>query len=809
MNVISSRFSSDKKRGSSVWKFALFLLAASLPAHAAQAPQQTGIPGYKAMDYGPFFSATLEVAPGNIANKGIAIRLDAGDGGVARGRDFVVFDTDTLRCAAGWTGPEFIDWKNIAFSGQHEVHASIAGQIVFDNPDAPGWADSNGAFGDKRLLGRDGNRYGPIPRDWGHWKGLYVGENRVVLSYTIGETRVLESPGLEVKDAPRAFSRTFEIGPRKTPLILQVAQQIQAPPRLQDFENSRSPNKQFAVYPPRAANTAPAQSTESTSTVVAVIGGVDGMKWLTTDRGDLRLLVPAATSPTQLKILVGLSKVESDTTQFLKLVQSCPPAADLNLALRRGPRRWKESVTTRVERMANSDQPYVAENISLPLDNPYRSWMRVGGFDFFKDGQRAAVCTWQGDVWIVNGLGGEFDSFTWKRIAAGMFQPLGLKIVDETIFVTCRDQITRLRDLNGDGETDFYENFNNDAQVTEHFHEFAMDLQTDPQGNFYYAKAARHAKDALVPQHGTLLKVSKDGSRTEIIASGFRAPNGVCVNNDGTFILSDQEGHWTPKNRINWIKAGGFYGNMMGYHEGRQPDDFELPVVWIHNSFDRSPAEQLWVTSYRWGPLKGALISLSYGTGRILGVMHEQVGDRRQGAVVRLPVPELPTGLIRGRFNSIDGQLYVAGLFGWASDRTKPGGFYRVRYTGKPVHVPTGLNATRQGITLRFSDQLDAMAAGDPENYAISRWEYRRSANYGSQDFKVSRKGQIGRDVVEVTKAIVSADKKAVFLQIPDMQPAMQMEIKYSIRGADGTDLQNTIENTIHVLGEGDSPGFK
>ena len=109
--------------------------------------------------------------------------------------------------------------------------------------------------------------------------------------------------------------------------------------------------------------------------------------------------------------------------------------------------------------------------------------MRLGGFDYFSDASRAAVCTWQGDVWIVSGLGKSLDSgktagqLTWKRIAAGLFQSLGLKIVDDRIYVLGRDQITRLVDLNNDGETDFYENFNNDAQVTEHFHEFAMALQ--------------------------------------------------------------------------------------------------------------------------------------------------------------------------------------------------------------------------------------------------------------------------------------------------------------------------------------------
>ena len=55
-------------------------------------------------------------------------------------------------------------------------------------------------------------------------------------------------------------------------------------------------------------------------------------------------------------------------------------------------------------------------------------------------------------------------------------------------------------------------------------------------------------------------------------------------NDDGTFIVSDQEGHWTPENRINWVHPGKFYGYMMGFHEERKYDDFEPPVVWIHKN---------------------------------------------------------------------------------------------------------------------------------------------------------------------------------------------------------------------------------
>jgi hypothetical protein len=70
-----------------------------------------------------------------------------------------------------------------------------------------------------------------------------------------------------------------------------------------------------------------------------------------------------------------------------------------------------------------------------------------------------------------------------------LFDPLGLKIVGDVVHTLGRDQITKLHDLDGDGEADRYECFNNDVLATPAFHEFAFDLQTDPEGNFYFAKA--------------------------------------------------------------------------------------------------------------------------------------------------------------------------------------------------------------------------------------------------------------------------------------------------------------------------------
>ena len=114
------------------------------------------------------------------------------------------------------------------------------------------------------------------------------------------------------------------------------------------------------------------------------------------------------------------------------------------------------------------------------------------------------ICSWDGDVWTGDGASRRpSGTLTWRRIASGLFQPLGIKVVDGVIHVGCRDRIVTLVDIDGDGMTDRYDTFNDDHQVTEHFHEFAMGLETDAAGNFYYAKSGppRPAGGGAPPRH--------------------------------------------------------------------------------------------------------------------------------------------------------------------------------------------------------------------------------------------------------------------------------------------------------------------
>jgi hypothetical protein len=433
--------------------------------------------------------------------------------------------------------------------------------------------------------------------------------------------------------------------------------------------------------------------------------------------------------------------------------------------------------------------------LTHPESNPWLCQIRLTGLDFLSGGNQAVLCTWDGDIWQVGGIDGRSGNLTWRRIASGLFQPLGIKVVEGQIYVSCRDQIALLHDLNGDGEIDYYESFNSDHQVTEHFHEFAMGLQTDSLGNLYYAKAARHGLPALVPHHGTLLRVSRDGSRTDILATGFRAPNGVCVNPDGTFFVTDQEGFWLPKNRINWVKPGSFHGNMWGYHNVSDTSDsaMEPPVCWITNRFDRSPGEIVRVEGKGWGALEGSLLNLSYGEGRIFIVLCEKAGEKIQGGLASLPIPRLPTGIMRGRFHPRDGQLFTCGMYAWAGNQTQPGGFYRVRYTGKPMHVPVGLLAQRDGIAIRFTDALDRTAASESARYSVRVWGLKRSENYGSE--------HIDEKSLPVRSATLSSDRRTVLLAIPNLTPTWCMAITYAIRADDGSEVAGEIDNTIHKVG--------
>lgn len=753
---------------------------ASLPKGDTRGPEPSRVVPWSQMDYGPNLMATIEVGNSgdNIAYKGHTIRLDHGPGGVAQGKSQILYELDTMRVAAVWQGDGFIDWNGINFNGQHQVHPRVVGTVLHSNKAGAGWANpETGDFAEVRAPSRDGKFHGPLPKSWINYLGTYASGLDSILRYRVGETEIHEMPSLRQLDERSVVQRQLEIGPAAVPLTLRIADRDAC-----EIGSLGELNHPFAFSPSTDAKSG------SGSIAFTLAGDVAGTQWSFVE-DEIRLSIPASDSKRTIAILSVVANDLTDAERFLVRVIKTHAASDLQSQLKGGDSRWPETVSTSIT--SKDSGAFAIDTITYPLTNPWSCRMRLTGFDFYEDGDSAAVADWDGNVWKVTGLSGSIA--TWKRIASGLFQPLGLKIRDGEVFVNCRDQICRLHDYNGDGESDYYESFNHDHQVTEHFHEFAMGLQTDADGNFYYAKSARHALPAVVPHHGTLLRVSADGSETTILANGFRAANGVCLNDDGSFFVTDQEGHWNPKNRINWVKPGRFYGNMFGYHDRTDSSDsgMEPPMCWITNAFDRSPAELLWVKSDKWGPLNGSLLNLSYGYGKVYIVPHEQKGELLQGGMCELPIPQFPTGIMRGRFHPTDGGLYLAGMFSWAGTQEENGGFYRMRYTGKPAHLPRSLECQGTTIRIGFTDDIDQESVV-PENFSLSRWSIKRTKNYGSDHYDTT--------AMKVANAHWSAEDREVILEVPDLIPTWCMEIKCDLRSPEGEPVHRIIHHTIHIL---------
>jgi hypothetical protein len=443
---------------------------------------------------------------------------------------------------------------------------------------------------------------------------------------------------------------------------------------------------------------------------------------------------------------------------------------------------WPERFSVKGQ-LATQPGAYVIDTIPVPYDNPYKALMFITGLDFFENGD-AAVCTLHGDVWVVRGIDEQLKNVTWKRFATGLFQPLGLKIRNNIVHVLGRDRITALHDRNGDDEADYYENFHSGIHTSSEGHDYVTSLEMDGEDNFYYADP-RGAH-----------RVSADGKWTEVLATGFRNPNGMSVGPRGEITVAPQEGEWTPASMICEIQRGGHYG-FGGPKPGRGVD---APLCYVPRWVDNSSGSQVWVTSERWGPLQGQLLGLSFGRCAMMLVLRQMTPKGAQGAVVPLP-GRFISGAVRGAFRKQDGQLYVVGTRGWVSNAIRDGSFQRVRYTGKSVYLPIAFEACKGGIRLKFTEALSRETAEDPGSYGIEQWNYSYSKGYGSKEYSALLPDTPGHDARELTAAKLE-DDRTVFLQIPNLRPVHQMAIKYNLTAADGKNVRGEVYPTIHWLAE-------
>ncbi len=478
---------------------------------------------------------------------------------------------------------------------------------------------------------------------------------------------------------------------------------------------------------------------------------------------------------------------------FLATAWSGPqPASQLAHLTKGGPAQWPTWIET--IGTVGAGRPFATDTIAVPFANPYGALMFLSGLDFLPDGT-AAVATMTGEVWLVRGLDAELRQVRWKRFATGLHQPLGVKVIGGRIHVLGRDQVTRLHDLNGDDEADFYECVTNGYATSQGGHDYVIGLEADAQGRFYTSSG----------NQGMLRLAGAKG--VEVLATGLRNPNGTGFSPDDRFFTSSlQEGNWTPASAIVQVELGKDEGAHFGYGGPKAGQAPKPPLLYLPRGEDNSSAGQVFLSDGAWPALRGAgnFVHLSFGAGSALMVTRQQVGGQWQGAAQRI-ASDFLSGAQQGRFNPKDGHLYVTGIAGWQTYTTDDGCLQRLRHVGgAPVLVAHEVRDN--GVWLRFDAALDARAVGGLGAHFAQTWNYRYAAAYGSPEFSVAHPGVVGHDVLEVRSAHVLGDGREVFIEIPQLTVAHQVHLNLRLVADRTTD----VFLTAHALAEPfkDFPGY-
>jgi len=189
---------------------------------------------------------------------------------------------------------------------------------------------------------------------------------------------------------------------------------------------------------------------------------------------------------------------------------------------------------------------YSVEHIRPPAMN----WP-VGGMDWMSDG-RLVVASWKDpyEVYILGNAitGANPKSATLTKLATGLSEVLGLKVVNDSIYVLEKDQLTLLLDHDGDGQADEYRAIGYDWTKSINEKEYAVGMAFD--GTYFYGifgDPTIGSGTAIDPQpagrqNGTI-RIRKSDGLVEPFTGGMRVPGGIDMAFGNVWATETQGGY--------------------------------------------------------------------------------------------------------------------------------------------------------------------------------------------------------------------------------------------------------------------------
>ncbi len=404
---------------------------------------------------------------------------------------------------------------------------------------------------------------------------------------------------------------------------------------------------------------------------------------------------------------------------------------------------------------------------SFPL--PKEANLLVGGMDFLPNGD-LAICTWAGEVWIVEGAQGAPAAAKYRRFARGLAEPMGLAVRDGKIYVGTKQALYRLTDTDGNGEADLFECLNQSWGYTGSYNAFVYGPVFDKAGNFILANAG-HSGRWDSPYMGWGIRISPDGTKLDTICPGMREPNGIgTFGPDHDVFVSENQGQWMAACKLNHVTPGKFYGHPSAWpakqEEYGKHTRFDPPAVWFPYKLARSTTGIVEITDDRFGPFKGQLMVGDFQNAIVTRVQLEKVNGEYQGAVWPF-LKQFQSGVNRLVYGP-DGKLYVGGCQAprsWTAVAPLETALERVSYTGKLPFEVKAVHALRDGFELTFTQPVEEKAAANPDSYDVTQYGFKYHAKYGSPELDHDGK-ENAATVIKIAGATVSPDKLKVRLKL-------------------------------------------
>ncbi len=440
------------------------------------------------------------------------------------------------------------------------------------------------------------------------------------------------------------------------------------------------------------------------------------------------------------------------------------------------------------------------------LQPPAGEFIEVGGLDFDSSGT-LYVSTRRGRVWRVeNPLATHPAEARWSIWAEGLHSGLGLRVVEDEVYLVQRGELSRLRDVDGDGIVDDVDTITQGWGMSGNYHEFAFGLPRDPQGNFYISTNVGFWSPewwhglSKVPWRGWIIKLSPDGE-AHPYASGVRSPCGLGFGPDGDLFYTDNQGDWMPACGVFHVEEGDFFSHPASlrwtdaYGNGdRIPSSMEAPnaarkpaAIWIPYEWSRSTGNLMMVDSAgKFGPFDGQMIAAELTNGMLVRLQMEKVQGQWQGAC--FPFRRELGSAVRVRFAS-DGTLFVGYTNrGWGG-RAPGDGLARVRWTGIVPQEMQTVHLLQDGFEIALTKPVAPALTID--EVKIRDYDYNWWWDYGSPEMRERS--------LEVLSATLSEDRQRLLLKVSGLHAGRCVRGTISGLGL----LHDTFDYTINQMPKG------